>query len=114
MKLAIAIVLCGGVSRTYENGSRVRGESHLLMIGDSGTDLCFLLYTSVEINISHYITSLIYKKITGCGKSQLLKYISKISTRGIYSTGIGSTHAGLTVAAVKVNYRCFFVVLHYI
>ena len=33
----------------------------------------------------------------------MLKYVSKLSTRSIYVTGVGSTSAGLTVAAVKVQ-----------
>ena len=35
------------------------------------------------------------------GKSQFLRYAAQVSTRSILTTGIGSTNAGLTVAAVK-------------
>ena len=36
VKLAVTIALIGGVQRIKESGTRIRGESHLLLVGDPG------------------------------------------------------------------------------
>ncbi|KAL9253396.1 putative DNA helicase MCM9 [Drosera capensis] len=72
VKLAVALTLIGGVQHVDASGTKVRGESHLLLVGDPGT-----------------------------GKSQFLKFSAKLSSRAVVTTGLGSTSAGLTVTAVK-------------
>eukprot|EP00035_Acanthoeca_spectabilis_P014062 m.266650 g.266650 ORF g.266650 m.266650 type:complete len:980 (-) comp16038_c0_seq5:44-2983(-) len=72
VKLAVLLVLIGGVPHRTPNGTTIRGESHMLLVGDPGT-----------------------------GKSQFLKYAAKLIARSVITTGIGSTSAGLTVSAVK-------------
>jgi DNA helicase MCM9 len=39
VKLAVMLVLTGGVSRCDSSGTRIRGESHLLLVGDPGESL---------------------------------------------------------------------------
>ncbi|XP_020699790.2 probable DNA helicase MCM9 isoform X2 [Dendrobium catenatum] len=72
VKLAVALTLIGGVQHVDASGTKIRGESHLLLVGDPGT-----------------------------GKSQFLKFAAKLCNRSVITTGFGSTSAGLTVTAVK-------------
>jgi replicative DNA helicase Mcm len=72
IKTAIALLLFGGVPKVHPDGIRVRGDIHILLIGDPGT-----------------------------AKSQLLRYVSTIAPRGLYTSGKGASAAGLTAAVVK-------------
>lgn len=72
IKEAIALALFGGVPKVHRDGTRRRGDIHVLMIGDPGT-----------------------------AKSQLLQYVVKIAPRAIYTTGKGATAAGLTAAVIR-------------
>jgi DNA helicase MCM9 len=73
VKLAVLLTLIGGAKTTNGSSSTTRRtQSHLLIVGDPG-----------------------------CGKSQLLRYASKLSARSVLTTGIGTTGAGLTCSATK-------------
>ncbi len=71
-KEALALQLFGGVTKELPDGRRIRGDSHLLLVGDPGT-----------------------------GKSELLEYMTRLSPRGIYASGKASTAAGLTASAQR-------------
>jgi len=72
VKQAIALQLFGGIAKEMPDGSHLRGDIHVLLIGDPGI-----------------------------AKSQLLRYVVKLSPRAIYTSGQSSTAAGLTATAVK-------------
>ncbi|KAJ1558202.1 DNA helicase mcm9 [Nowakowskiella sp. JEL0078] len=72
VKLAVILILIGGIPKYDPSGMKVRGDAHLLLVGDPGT-----------------------------GKSQFLRYAARLSPRTVLTTGIGSTNAGLTVTAVR-------------
>ena len=74
-KEAIALQMFGGVQKLHSDGVRVRGDIHVLIVGDPGT-----------------------------AKSQLLRYVAEVAPRGIYTSGKGATAAGLTAAAVKDDF----------
>ena len=74
-KLAMTLQLFSGVTKHLPDGSRTRGDLHMLLIGDPGT-----------------------------GKSQLLQYIRNIAPRSVYTSGKGSSSAGLTAAAVRDDF----------
>lgn len=71
-KEALALQLFGGVHKVMDDGTRIRGDIHVLLVGDPGV-----------------------------AKSQLLRYMASLAPRGIYTAGTASTAAGLTAAAVK-------------
>ena len=72
VKEALALQLFSGVAKHLPDGSRVRGDIHMLFIGDPGV-----------------------------AKSQLLRYMVKISPRGVFASGKSASSSGLTAAAVK-------------
>ena len=72
IKEAVLYLLFGGVPKRLPDGVIIRGETNTLLVGDPGT-----------------------------AKSQLLQYVSRIAPRGLYTSGRGTTAAGLTAAVVR-------------
>jgi replicative DNA helicase Mcm len=71
IKEAIMYLLFGGVPKTLPDIT-IRGEMNALLVGDPGT-----------------------------AKSQLLMYVARIAPRGLYTSGRGTTAAGLTAAVIR-------------
>jgi DNA replication licensing factor MCM4 len=72
VKKGILLMLFGGVYKDLGSNGRIRGEINVLLCGDPGT-----------------------------AKSQLLSYVHRISPRGMYTSGTGSSAVGLTAYITK-------------
>ncbi len=72
IKEAVLYLLFGGVPKRLPDGVMIRSEINVLLVGDPGV-----------------------------AKSQLLQYVSRIAPRGLYTSGRGTTAAGLTAAVVR-------------
>ncbi|XP_046971628.1 DNA replication licensing factor Mcm5 [Vanessa cardui] len=72
MKKAIACLLFGGSRKRLPDGLTRRGDINILLLGDPGT-----------------------------AKSQLLKFVEKVAPVGVYTSGKGSSAAGLTASVIR-------------
>uniref|UniRef100_A0A671R043 DNA replication licensing factor MCM5 n=1 Tax=Sinocyclocheilus anshuiensis TaxID=1608454 RepID=A0A671R043_9TELE len=72
LKKAVVCLLFGGSRKRLPDGLTRRGDINLLMLGDPGT-----------------------------AKSQLLKFVERCSPIGVYTSGKGSSAAGLTASVLR-------------
>ena len=75
VKQAVALQLFSGVVKNLPDGTRIRGDIHILLVGDPGI-----------------------------AKSQILRYVVNLAPRGVYASGKSASSAGLTAAAVKDDF----------
>ncbi|KAL2919540.1 minichromosome maintenance protein 5 [Polyrhizophydium stewartii] len=72
IKKAIACLLFGGSKKMLPDGMRLRGDVNVLLLGDPGT-----------------------------AKSQMLKFVQKVAPIAVYTSGKGSSAAGLTASVIR-------------
>ncbi|KAJ3616409.1 hypothetical protein Zmor_011905 [Zophobas morio] len=72
IKKALACLLFGGSRKRLPDGLKLRGDINVLLLGDPGT-----------------------------AKSQLLKYVEKMAPVAVYTSGKGSSAAGLTASVIR-------------
>lgn len=79
IKKAIACLLFGGSRKRLPDGVKLRGDINVLLLGDPST-----------------------------AKSQFLKFVEKVAPVGVYTSGKGSSAAGLTASVIRDSRGEFF------
>jgi replicative DNA helicase Mcm len=72
IKESILLLIVGSLTKKLGDGTTRRGDMNIFLVGDPGT-----------------------------AKSEMLKFAAKIAPRGLYTSGRGSTAAGLTAAVIR-------------
>ncbi|TPP64755.1 DNA helicase [Fasciola gigantica] len=81
VKKGILLMLFGGVPKVTEEGTHLRGDLNVCLVGDPST-----------------------------AKSQFLKHVERFSPRAVYTSGKASSAAGLTAAVVRDEESFEFVI----
>ncbi len=69
---AILLLLAGGAPKALPDGTKLRGEINILLVGDPGV-----------------------------AKSEMLKFAAQVAPRGLFASGRGTTAAGLSAAVIR-------------
>ncbi len=69
---AILLLLAGGAAKALPDGTKLRGDINILLVGDPGV-----------------------------AKSEMLKFAAQVAPRGIFASGRGTTAAGLSAAVIR-------------
>lgn len=77
IKKAVLCLLMGGSRKLLPDGTRLRGDINVLMLGDPST-----------------------------AKSQFLKFVERVAPVGVYTSGKGSSAAGLTASGERPVPAC--------
>ena len=72
IKKAVACLLFGGSAKKLSDGMRLRGDINVLLLGDPST-----------------------------AKSQFLKFVERVAPISVYTSGKGSSAAGLTASVLR-------------
>ena len=79
IKKAVACLLFGGSRKVLPDGTKLRGDIHSLLLGDPST-----------------------------AKSQFLKFAEKVAPISVYTSGKGSSAAGLTASVIRDKHGEFY------